>query len=162
MRLETMQPADFAAIRRLSESLGRNSRPELFGNDECQLVLKNSQGQLVGWARAAWWDPSDDLAPAGYYLSGIEIAREHQGRGLARLLSHERLSWIADRADDAWCVVNARNEASLALQRSLGFSQVLSAARIGSIEFTGGQGFLLRKKLAASSPASLRQHEQGK
>lgn len=146
---QPMQEADYPAIRRLSESLGRQAAPELWGAAECQLVIKTSSGELLGWARAHWWEPDDPVAPAGYYLGGMEIIRHHQQRGAARSLSEARLAWIAQRAPKAWCVVNVQNTASLALARSLGFEEVARAARFGTVVFNGGSGVLLSKNLAS-------------
>jgi len=147
-----MLASDFQAIRELSRSLGRSSEPSHFGNDECQLVVKDGQGQLVGWARAGWWEPDDPVAPAGYYLSGVEVAREYQQRGLASMLTAARLEWIAMRDKRyAWCVVNAQNTESLALQASFGFEEIARASHFGSVSFSGGSGLLLRKEITEDS-----------
>ena len=58
----------------------------------------------------------------------------------------------AQRADAAWCVVNARNTASLALQRSLGFTLGARAAGFGTVHFTGGAGVLLCRTLQDFAP----------
>ncbi|KUM30735.1 hypothetical protein AQ436_14405 [Arthrobacter sp. EpRS66] len=146
-----MKASDHEAIRLLSRSLGRTSEPSRFGDEECQLVLKDESGRLIGWGRAAWWDPIDDSAPAGYYLSGIEIAREFQQRGYASRLTAARLAWVAQRAQQAWCVVNERNSESLRLQASFGFKEITRADHFGSVEFTGGSGVLLRKDLTEAA-----------
>lgn len=146
-----MKASDHEAIRLLSRSLGRSSEPSRFGDDECQLVLKDESGRLIGWGRAAWWDPNDDSAPAGYYLSGVEIAREFQKRGYASRLTAARLAWVAQRAQQAWCVVNERNSESLRLQASFGFKEITRADHFGSVEFTGGSGVLLRKDLTEAA-----------
>ncbi|KSU66929.1 GNAT family N-acetyltransferase [Arthrobacter sp. NIO-1057] len=146
-----MKASDHEAIRLLSRSLGRSSEPSRFGDEECQLVLKDESGRLIGWGRAAWWDPNDDSAPAGYYLSGVEIAREFQQRGYASRLTATRLAWIAQRAQQAWCVVNARNIESLRLQCSSGFEEVTRSEHFGSVWFTGGSGVLLRKDLTEAA-----------
>ena len=145
---EAMQASDHEAIQKLSRSLGRSSEPSRFGDNECHLVLKDPQGQLVGWARAGWWDPSDQLAPAGCYLSGVEISREHQHRGFASILTAARLKWVAERDTAAWCIVNARNTSSLALQASFGFKEIARASHFGAVSFSGGCGLLLRKELS--------------
>ncbi|WP_345469609.1 GNAT family N-acetyltransferase [Glutamicibacter ectropisis] len=146
-----MKASDHEAIRLLSRSLGRSSEPSRFGDLECQLVLKDESGRLIGWGRAAWWDPNDDSAPAGYYLSGVEIAREFQQRGYASRLTAARLAWIAQRAQQAWCVVNERNSESLRLQASFGFKEITRADHFGSVGFTGGSGVLLRKDLTEAA-----------
>jgi len=146
-----MKASDHEAIRLLSRSLGRTSEPSRFGDEECQLVLKDESGRLIGWGRAAWWDPIDDSAPPGYYLSGVEIAREFQQRGYASRLTTARLAWVAQRAQQAWCVVNERNSESLRLQASFGFKEITRADHFGSVEFTGGSGVLLRKDLTEAA-----------
>jgi len=75
MRIEPMQPADYPAMRKLSESLGRNSRPELFGKDECQLVLKNSQGQLVGWGERRGGIPMITLRRLGTIYRALKLIK---------------------------------------------------------------------------------------
>jgi len=146
-----MKASDHEAIRLLSRSLGRTSEPSRFGDEECQLVLNDESGRLIGWGRAAWWDPIDDSAPPGYYLSGVEIAREFQQRGYASRLTAARLAWVAQRAQQAWCVVNERNSESLRLQASFGFKEITRADHFGSVEFTGGSGVLLRKDLTEAA-----------
>lgn len=149
-----MQEADYQAVQALSRSLGRNAEPARFGVEGCQLVLKDSQDKLLGRAKASWWDPDDELAPAGFYLSGVEIAADFQQHGLASILTTARLEWIAHRADRAWCVVNAQNTASLALQRSFGFREICRAPQFGSVQFTGGSGLLLCKEVTPSNRVS--------
>lgn len=152
-----MTVADHEAVRRLSARLGRTAAPERFGTGECQLVLKDAAGQLLGWARAHCWEPQDALAPAGYYLGGVEVAVQSRQQGIARRLGIARLDWIAQRASAAWCVANAQNTASLALQRSLGFIEVARAVRFGSVVLTGGSGVLLRKDLDALDASGIAQ-----
>ncbi|MGH3651711.1 N-acetyltransferase family protein [Glutamicibacter sp.] len=147
---QPMKASDHPAIRRLSESLGRHAEPELWGTEECQVVIKNPAGELLGWALAHWWEPADPVAPAGYYLAGIEVARRHRQRGVARSLTEARLAWIAQRASTAWCVVNAQNAASLALHRTLGFEEVARAPQLGTVVFSGGSGVLLSKEVVFS------------
>ncbi|PJJ44165.1 aminoglycoside 6'-N-acetyltransferase I [Glutamicibacter mysorens] len=151
---QPMRAVDYPAIRRLSQSLGRHAEPELWGNGERQLVIKNLDGQLLGWSRAHWWEPADATAPAGYYLAGIEVDRGCRHRGVGRSLTEARLDWIAQRASSAWCVVNAQNAASLALHRSLGFEEVAQAAQLGTVVFSGGSGVLLSKDLVSSRSAA--------
>lgn len=83
-----MQEADYQAVQALSRSLGRNAEPARFGVEGCQLVLKDSQDKPLGWAKASWWDPDDELAPAGFYLSGVEIATDFQQRRVGLNLDH--------------------------------------------------------------------------
>lgn len=150
--IRPLVPQDYRAVRELSRSLGRTSAPERFAPGGCLLAATSEDGRLVGWAKAQWWDPQDPVAPAGYYLGGVEIDPGWQRRAVATALGLARLSWVAQRADAAWCVVNARNTASLALQRSLGFTLRARAAGFGTVHFTGGAGVLLCRTLQDFAP----------
>ena len=142
-----LQPGDWHQVQALSAALGRTADPSGFNPGHCQLACKDTAGRLLGWAKAGWWDPQDELAPAGYYLGGVEVAPGSQRQGIARRLSDERLAWIAQRAESAWCVVNACNTASIKLQEALGFTVQAEAASFGPVHFTGGAGLLFRKDL---------------
>lgn len=145
--IEQLLPQDFDAVRELSRRLGRSSEPSGFAPGACLLAAKDRNGMLLGWAKAQFWDPQDPVAPAGYYLGGVEVDPAWQRRGVARSLGLARLRWVVQRADTAWCVVNARNTASLALQRSLGFTVAARAPGFGTVAFGGGEGLLLRRGL---------------
>lgn len=67
--------------------------------------------------------------------------------GVGTALTEVRMAWICERADCAWYVVNARNAASVDLHRRWGFREVARAARFHTIDFTGGDGILLRVDL---------------
>ncbi|MGX1748127.1 GNAT family N-acetyltransferase [Glutamicibacter protophormiae] len=150
--IQPLEPADYPTVRELSRSLGRRSAPERFAPGGCLLGATSENGRLVGWAKAQWWDPQDPVAPAGYYLGGVEVDRRWRRRGVATALGLARLRWVAQRADAAWCVVNTRNSASLALQRRLGFTVRARAASFGTVEFTGGAGLLLCRPLEEFAP----------
>lgn len=123
------------------------------------VVLAWLAGQLVGYARTDLLAPigPDDPAPAGIYLSGLHVAVEHRRRGVGRLLTTERLGLLgrappptgADGFGHVRCFVNARNGASIALHRELGFVVEGRAASYLGVTFTGGEGVLLRADLAA-------------
>jgi aminoglycoside 6'-N-acetyltransferase I len=97
----------------------------------------------VAWAKTHWWDFADGAAPAGHYLAGITVLPAFRRRGLASGLTEARLQWIWERADDAWYVVNARNQASLALHRKWGFREVGRGPGFHTVTFDGGEGVLL-------------------
>ena len=98
---------------------------------------------VVGWAKTHHWDYADGAAPAGHYLGGVAVRPEFRRRGLAVQLTDARLQWLWERAEFAWYVVNARNEASLALHRRWGFREVARRARFHTVAFDGGEGVLL-------------------
>ncbi len=120
--------------------------------DPARLVLVAGMAQctpregtpaVVGWAKTHQWDSDEGAAPAGHYLAGITVLPDFRRRGVAGKLTEARLAWIWQRADRAWYVVNARNQASLALHRTLGFLEVARGPRFHSVTFDGGEGVLL-------------------
>ncbi|MCT9869637.1 GNAT family N-acetyltransferase [Paenarthrobacter aurescens] len=98
---------------------------------------------VVGWAKTHYWDYADGAAPAGHYLGGVTVRPDFRRRGLAVELTAVRLGWIWGRAEEAWYVVNACNEASLALHRKWGFREVARGAGFHTVTFDGGEGVLL-------------------
>jgi aminoglycoside 6'-N-acetyltransferase I len=112
---------------------------------EAQDALNADGGSgVVGWAKTHYWDYADGLALPGHYLGGVTVLPDSRRQGIATALSCARLQWIWERADRAWYVVNARNEASLALHRKWGFREVARAPAFHSVTFDGGEGVLLR------------------
>lgn len=105
---------------------------------------------VVGWAKTHRYDVGDGPAPAGHYLGGLTVAPDFRRRGLAVALTSRRLEWIWERADTALYIVNARNEASLALHRRWGFREVARGPVFHGVTFDGGDGVLL----AAARPPS--------
>ena len=66
------------------------------------LVLAAEHGpSLVGIAKITRFSPPPDsppnVAPAGWYLSGVIVAEDHRRRGIGRRLTQARLNWIAER-----------------------------------------------------------------
>lgn len=98
---------------------------------------------VVGWAKTHHYDVGDGPAPAGHYLGGLTVAPDFRRRGLAVALTSRRLEWIWERADTAWYIVNARNEASLELHRQWGFRVVSRGPAFHAVTFDGGEGVLL-------------------
>ncbi|TVU64692.1 GNAT family N-acetyltransferase [Paenarthrobacter nitroguajacolicus] len=98
---------------------------------------------VVGWAKTHLWDFADGPAPAGHYLAGVTVLPDFRRRGLAGELTEARLNWIWQRANEAWYVVNARNQASLALHRGWGFREVARGPGFHTVTFDGGEGVLL-------------------
>ena len=146
-QIRAVHESDYEAIRLVSASLGHSCDPELWGDDGYGLVAVDEQAEVIGWGRTHWWDPHDALAPAGFYLGGVEVRADWQGHGIATALSQARIAWVAKRSDRIYCVVNARNTASLKLQERLGLYPIATAARFGSVEFSGGASFLLTCEL---------------
>ncbi len=111
---------------------------------ERAVLVAEVGGALVGWAKTHHWGWADGPAAAGHYLGGVTVDPAWRRRGIADALTRERLRWIAERATEAWYVVNAANPASIALHEAYGFQEVARAARFHTISFTGGEGILFR------------------
>lgn len=99
---------------------------------------------VVGWAKTHHWDYADGAAPAGHYLGGVTVEPEFRRNGVAAQLTQARLEWIWNRSEAAWYVVNARNEASLALHRRWGFREVARGPSFHTVTFDVGEGLLLK------------------
>jgi ribosomal protein S18 acetylase RimI-like enzyme len=98
---------------------------------------------VIGFGRIALLDEAVD-GPGGFYLGGVTVDPAHRRGGVGTRLTVHRLAWIWERAEVAWCIVNARNTASLVMHEHLGFVEVMQSSRINGVEFTGGVGKLLR------------------
>jgi aminoglycoside 6'-N-acetyltransferase I len=103
---------------------------------------------LAGYGRISRFDPPPDspanVAPAGWYLGGLLVARAHRRRGIGAALTRARLDWIFARSGEAWYFSNARNDASLALHERLGFVEVTRDFVYPGVGFVGGVGVLCR------------------
>ncbi len=109
------------------------------------------RGKLVGYGRASYFDPPDDapanVAPAGWYLTGVNVREEYRRLGVASELTQKRLEWLRTRADDVYYFANARNRASIDLHARLGFNEVTKDFWFPGVSFTGGVGILFRLRL---------------
>lgn len=144
---------DFAALAALArEHYGTGGWEERLREaltaGELVLVAEEPAGTVVGYARAGVRSPSpddvhDDPSPWGWYVTGLVVAVAHRRRGVARRLVADVLA-LRPAGEPVWSVVDARNEASLALHAALGFTEVLRASRLAGVVVTGGEGVLLR------------------
>ena len=122
-------------------------------------VLAAQHGpSLVGIAKATRFTPPADspsnIAPAGWYLSGVIVAEGYRRRGIGRRLTQARLSWIAERACVAYYFANARNRATIELHRPFGFVEVTRDFTFPGASFEGGLGILFKAELAQHAGAS--------
>ena len=99
---------------------------------------------VVGWAKTHCWDYADGPALSGHYWGGVTVRPNFRRLGVASELTSARMAWIWERASHAWYVVNALNEASLALHRRWGFREVARGAGFHTVTFDGGEGVLLQ------------------
>jgi ribosomal protein S18 acetylase RimI-like enzyme len=85
--------------------------------------------EVVGYARTVSFEPDAsspvNVAPGGYYLLGLGVASDHRRRGIARLLTEERLRWLVARGAEAvYYYTDRGNRASHRLHEQLGFRQI--------------------------------------
>jgi ribosomal protein S18 acetylase RimI-like enzyme len=115
-------------------------------------------GQVAGYGRARRFAPPPDapanVAPAGYYLTGLLVSPACRRLGIGEQLTRARMAWVATRATEVWFFANAANAASLRLHQRLGFREVTRDFTYPGVTFTGGVGVLCRALLTASAPPS--------
>ena len=125
---------------------------DLADPDAC-LLLAETGGRVTAYGRARRFDPPPDapanVAPAGYYLTGLLVAPAYRRRGLGEQLTRARMAWTAERATEIWFFANAANRASLLLHQGLGFREVTRDFTYPGVTFTGGVGVLCRASLTA-------------
>ena len=127
---------------------------DVAGADRLLLVAMVGD-ELAGFARAARWQrpprPSDNAAPSGWYLLGVVVRDRWRRHGIALELTRRRLSWIAERANEAYYFTNARNRVSIDLHQHVGFVEVTRDFDFPDASFEGGEGILFRVDLAATT-----------
>jgi ribosomal protein S18 acetylase RimI-like enzyme len=130
---------------------------DLADPDACLLVAE-TDGEVRAYCRARRFDPPPDtpanVAPAGYYLTGLLVAPEYRRRGIGEQLTRARMAWTAERATEIWFFANAANRASLLLHQDLGFREVTRDFTYPGVTFTGGVGVLCRASLTADPPTA--------
>lgn len=144
---------DVEIIARVQEAAGRTAHRDgwqraIASEDRCLLVAEEvGSGTVLGWAQTHHHTEPQDAAPRGHYLGGVTVDPAWRRQGVAAALTDARMRWIADRADEAFYVVNPANRASIDLHRRWAFEEVLRADRLTGVEFTGGIGILMRAAL---------------
>jgi ribosomal protein S18 acetylase RimI-like enzyme len=163
--------ARLAVAERAGQAAGWQARfaADLADPDACLLVVESggwvagsggwvsgSGGPIVGYGRARRFGPPPDapanVAPAGYYLTGLLVSPACRRQGIGEQLSRARMAWVATRATEVWFFANAANVASLRLHHQLGFREVTRDFTYPGVTFTGGVGVLCRAELTASAP----------
>jgi ribosomal protein S18 acetylase RimI-like enzyme len=113
-----------------------------------------SDGQIVGYGRVRHFerDPqaAPDVAPAGYYLSGIVVHPDWRHQRIGERLTQARMAWASAFAPEVWYFTNAANKASLRLHHRLGFREVTRDFSFPGVTFAGGTGVLCRASIGAT------------
>jgi len=119
-------------------------------SEDRELFLATADGQLAGYGRTCRFEHDAgapaNVAPDGYYLSGIRVASAWRRCGIGEELTRVRLGWVFERAAEAWYFTNARNHASLALHAKLGFAELTRDFTYPGVSFAGGLGVLSRAR----------------
>lgn len=100
---------------------------------------------IVGWSGAQPFEirPGKGLQ---WLTAGLTVVPAQRRRGIAARLLQQVLSETDRLAPGGplLSAINARNLASIALHEKLGFREAARGASFARIEFTGGEGVLLR------------------
>ncbi|MDN4474212.1 GNAT family N-acetyltransferase [Demequina zhanjiangensis] len=109
------------------------------------LLLAESAGDAVGWC-GAQRSVIEAHGHPEWLVGGLTVIPESRRRGIASRLLQCVLKARADGSpgEPLFSVVNARNPASIDLHLALGFIEVARASTFAGIQFTGGEGVLLR------------------
>jgi len=133
-------------LRRLATSVERNA-----ATGRGIILVGAVGGNPVGLAKVHYFTPPEhspgNVAPEGWYLSGVIVTPADRRRGIGRRLTAARLDWIAERDTCAYYFVNARNLASIDLHREFGFVEVTRDFAYPGASFEGGLGILFRAEI---------------
>ena len=115
------------------------------------LLVAEFSGSVAGFGKVARFDPplhaAPNVAPAGWYLTGLIVAPALRRHGIGEALTRARLDWIATRSPAAWYFANAQNEVTIALHRKHGFVEFTRSFHYPGVNFRGGAGILFRADL---------------
>lgn len=149
---------------RVSDYVARLNAPfSLTHNgDQLHLVAEVS-GHVVGYGQTRSFERPEgapaNAAPAGWYLSGVNIRRSFRRQGIAKRLTQCRLDWLTSRTHDVYYFANSQNKASIDLHASFGFVEVTRDFWFPGVGFRGGVGILFRLTLNRASGTATTQHE---
>lgn len=141
--------AEVAASRGRRPSVGR-LEGWLADPERLVVVAEAEAGAVVGWAMVAPWVGAG--AQEGPHVSALTVHPAHRRRGVGDRMLGALEDWAWPRSDRLWSVVNARNDASLALHRRHGFVAVRRVASYAGMPFAGGWGMLLRAGRPDAAP----------
>lgn len=126
--------------------------PAALADPRRRVLVAVEEGRILGWAKTHYYPDAVDGAPGGHYLGGLTVHPGFHRSGIATALTLARCAWIADRAAAVHCFVSAGNQASLALHRRLGFTEVARASSFHGTAFDAGVGILLTRALGDTTP----------
>ncbi|HET9950318.1 MAG TPA: GNAT family N-acetyltransferase [Candidatus Eisenbacteria bacterium] len=110
------------------------------------LLLAELGAEAIGFAKASYFTPPPgspaNVAPEGWYLSGVVVSPRHRRRGVGAALTAARLEWIDARSPRAYYFANARNRVSIDLHEGFGFVEATRDFVHPRATFEGGVGVL--------------------
>ena len=117
-----------------------------------ELLIAEKDGVPVGWCgiqKSSIWPGSEP----DWLIAGLTVVPELRRRGIAAQLLRGVLRATAKSApgEPVFSVINARNAASIDLHEKLGFVEIDRAPTFAGIDFTGGEGTLLRFRATADT-----------
>jgi ribosomal protein S18 acetylase RimI-like enzyme len=122
------------------------------------ILVADLQGTIAGYGKAGYFTPPANapanVAPAGFYLTGVVVDPALRRRGLGHALTRARLDWIRARSPRAYYFANERNRVTIELHRELGFLELTRDFSHPQVRFEGGAGILFVCDLARSVPAA--------
>jgi ribosomal protein S18 acetylase RimI-like enzyme len=114
--------------------------------EQSLLLVAALHEAVIGYGKAAHFSPppgsAPNVAPQGWYLTGVVVRPESRRRGVGTALSAARLAWIAARSSTAYYVANERNRVSIELHEAIGFSERTRDFYHPGVSFTNGAGIL--------------------
>jgi len=110
------------------------------------LLIAEKDGDAVGWCGVQKFAIHPEADPE-WLIAGLTVIPDVRRQGVAARLLSQVLRDASKRApgESVYSVINARNLASIDLHLKLGFVEVGRSASYAGIEFTGGEGVLLRR-----------------
>ena len=134
--------ADIEAITALRSAAYPDGMHKPVGPQLQHLYVAQAGHDVVGYGRlrlhrAARFDPP------GYYLGGVVVdpAWRRQGAGTALTRGRLQAAWAAG-AQVVYYFANSRNEASIAMHRGFGFTELRRPFEFPGVTFDGGVGVL--------------------
>ena len=122
------------------------------------LLVAELDDEPIGYGKVGHFTPPirspANVAPAGWYLTGLVVKPAFRRRGVGMRLTTARLDWIAARSREAFYFANARNRVTIELHAKLGFVEHMRDFFHPHVRFESGAGILFACPLPRRSPAA--------